>query len=383
MLDHPNNLDTANELTRQGEFEKAEEIYQALIASDPLNADALFHFGFLCMKKDRPDLALDFLSKALAARPNDPNIFVSLSFAHYSIGNIQQAVASLTQAIFLDPDSAGLEDLKVRYLKTPHTQLAGALQGCHSPERQVFMSATVDLLKTTPSPLRILEIGSFAGMSALTWANAADALYRQPCSIMCIDQWGNAGADEYTESIGASLRSNAAYNIFRHNISLVPATVIVDHIRATSEATLPSLQAGHFDIIYIDGCHFFKETLNDIAGAHRLLKPGGMMCGDDLEIQATNCDRAVAEQHVRDDLIVDPKSGMHFHPGVTLAVDAYFGKVSAYGGFWIMQKTETSYDPVSFKNATGILPIHWPAEYTEKIEKYFATSDELGELRQF
>jgi len=87
MLDHPKNLDAANELTRDGEFQKAEEIYQALIDSDPLNADALFHFGFMCMKKDRPDLAVDFLSKALVARPNDPNIFVNLSFAQYSVGN--------------------------------------------------------------------------------------------------------------------------------------------------------------------------------------------------------------------------------------------------------------------------------------------------------
>ena len=36
------------------------------------------------------------------------------------------------------------------------------------------MSAAVDLLKATPPPLRILEIGSYMGASLLTWADAAE-----------------------------------------------------------------------------------------------------------------------------------------------------------------------------------------------------------------
>jgi hypothetical protein len=49
-------------------------------------------------------------------------------------------------------------------------------------------------------------------------------------------------------------------------------------------------------------------------------------------------DRNLARTHPDEDLVRDASPGTNFHPGVTLAVGEFFGEVSAYAGFWVMQK---------------------------------------------
>jgi len=70
MLDHPNRLDVAIDLTRKCNFDKAELIFQAILGHDPLNSDALFHYGFPCAKTRRPELAVGFYAKALVTCPD-------------------------------------------------------------------------------------------------------------------------------------------------------------------------------------------------------------------------------------------------------------------------------------------------------------------------
>jgi hypothetical protein len=65
---------------------------------------------------------------------------------------------------------------------------------------------------------------------------------------------------------------------------------------------------------------------------------GGYICGDDLELQMGEVDRNLASAHRDKDLVRDASTGTDFHPGVTLAVGEFFGEVSAYAGFWVMQK---------------------------------------------
>ena len=77
----------------------------------------------------------------------------------------------------------------------------------------------------------------------------------------------------------------------------------------------------------------------------------------------------------------DPKSAIGFHPGVTLAVESFFGEVSAYAGFWCMRKTPAGYEKVSFREATGRLPHHWPTEFVEAAARYVEQSDEIGGLK--
>ncbi len=61
---------------------------------------------------------------------------------------------------------------------------------------------------------------------------------------------------------------------------------MVDFHREASETFLPKLVAAHrqFDFILIDGDHAFDHTLVDIFYAHRLLKPGGTLLIDDINM---------------------------------------------------------------------------------------------------
>ncbi len=96
----------------------------------------------------------------------------------------------------------------------------------------------------------------------------------------------------------------------------------------------------------------------DIQHGRRLLRDGGLLCGDDLELQTNDCDRAFAAANLAQDFICDPK-GRWFHPGVTLAVDSELGLVSNYGGFWIMRKAGAAVAPVELRGASIVMPEHF------------------------
>jgi hypothetical protein len=81
------------------------------------------------------------------------------------------------------------------------------------------------------------------------------------------------------------------------------------------------------------------------------------------------------------DYIADPRTGTMFHPGVTLAVGEFFGEVSCYHGFWIVQKSRVGYYPVSLKDAVGVLPRHWTPSDVNQLREKFSTSQELREVK--
>ena len=71
-----------------------------------------------------------------------------------------------------------------------------------------------------------------------------------------------------------------------------------------------------------------------------LLKEGGILCGDDLDLQRHEIDIDYAETNKEINLVIDPKTKKEFHPGVCIAVYNFFKKpVSACNGFWGMRKT--------------------------------------------
>ena len=111
-----------------------------------------------------------------------------------------------------------------------------------------------------------------------------------------------------------------------------------------------------------------------------MVRSGGILCGDDLELQADECDIEFARMHQTVDFVLDPRTGKHYHPGVTLAVDEAFGRVTCFDGFWAMQKIEQRFEAVSLSQSRGVIPPHWPETEIDKIKAYFAVSDEIAAL---
>jgi hypothetical protein len=158
-----------------------------------------------------------------------------------------------------------------------------------------------------------------------------------------------------------------AYSVFRHNIAARPGPVRIDHFRGRSREVLPYLTGGQFDIVFIDGAHGYEDVKFDIAEAKRLVKDGGLICGDDLELQMHEIDQAFAHAHKEEDYLEDPKSKKYYHPGVAVAVGEAFGPVTSYTGFWIMRVKGKGYEPVVFTTTQTFIPSHFDDKYKAMI----------------
>ncbi len=156
-------------------------------------------------------------------------------------------------------------------------------------------------------------------------------------------------------------RSGLAHALFRHNIRFAKPTVRIEGRRGVSRDILPALESDGYDVVYVDGSHYRDDVVFDIEHGTRLLRDGGILCGDDLELQGHECDLGFAASSVDQDFVVDP-TGRWFHPGVTLAVHATLGAVSCFGGFWLMRKTGSGFAPVNLLGARTLIPAHFPAD---------------------
>jgi predicted O-methyltransferase YrrM len=131
-------------------------------------------------------------------------------------------------------------------------------------------------------PLRVLEIGSWEGRSALFFLNFLPAAH-----VVCVDTFG--GSVEHHQD--------------EHFASLVPATegrfdanVLaafgsrVEKIKGASGTALPQLAIGgrRFDVVYIDGSHFAADVYSDAALVWPMVDSGGIVIFDDYEWDLMN-----------------------------------------------------------------------------------------------
>jgi hypothetical protein len=99
----------------------------------------------------------------------------------------------------------------------------------------------------------------------------------------------------------------------------------------SSDLFLPRLRSESFDLVYIDGSHYYDAVSADIAQAKRLINPSfGIICGDDLELSPSP--GLIA--HARSRLDMDFDTEFNYHPGVLLAVSEAFESVVIDNGFW-------------------------------------------------
>ncbi len=414
LTDQADPLSEARHHLAQGRHADAEAASRAFLTGNPANADALYILGTALLNQQRAADAVSPLRQAALSAPRDADVHYRLGMALYLDGQHEQAGIVLRHLLALTPANAwghfllGLihhqngvcDRAAVCYRRAlsldPSLRMAqdclsnaddglffgasSGFQGAHAPARQVFLSAAVHALRESPGPLRILEIGSYMGSSTVTWARAIDRLAGKPGTIFCIDPWAAGPMYDFDGEMKLLMtRSDGAYQAFLRNIQRVPPAVTIDHRRGFSRDILPGLPADSFDIVYIDGSHYFEDVAADIRDAGRLVREGGLLCGDDLELQTDECDLDFARRHPRSDFVRDPKSGVSFHPGVTLAVGETLGRVSVYGGFWVMRRTEAGYQPVDLRDCEAMLPQHWPRWIVDELRERFHKS---GELRQ-
>ena len=243
------------------------------------------------------------------------------------------------------------------------------------PIRHFFMAGTIHKMAQSIPELKLLEVGSWTGSSALTWSQAIGKFCSGGGTILCVDPWTLYFDTKDVACSSTYLNMNNAaalglsYNLFLHNIQFAAAGVKINHFRGISSDVLPYLAPDSFDIVYLDGSHYLEDVHFDIAQADTLLKDGGIMCGDDLELKGDECDLEFAKGHPVSDFLADPKTGNSFHPGVTVAVHEMFPEVSSYCGFWLMRKIDGKYQTVDLDSSPTVMPSHFPKEMQDNILK--------------
>jgi predicted O-methyltransferase YrrM len=245
-----------------------------------------------------------------------------------------------------------------------------------APVRHLMMMGVVWYLsKEKKKPLSVLEIGSWYGASALSWAQGLAVHNKGQGSLTCVDAWQpffdrSLHKDEVYQAMERALGSDVAYNIFLHNISTISPAIKRQHFRGTSDNVLPQLRDEAFDVVFIDADHTYEPVKKDILLSQRLVKEGGVICGDDLNLQLAQCDKKFAKANKEKDFVKDPKTGRNFHPGVTLAVEEIFGEVSMWGGFWAMQRKGKGWKKFSLSKMPVHYPDHFPPEAIERARSH-------------
>lgn len=220
--------------------------------------------------------------------------------------------------------------------------LLAATQG--HPVRHAHMREVVRRLASgARRPLRLMEIGSWAGGSAITFGMSLKDFALPGSSLLCVDPWvpygftrGNAALQR---TMTEALSSGAIFSLFEHNLRAAGIEDSVMSLRAKSAEALPLLRPESFDLVFVDGDHRFDFVRTDLSLARSLVSLGGVLCGDDLEKQLFEVDANACYAKRDEGYVPDPATGVSFHPGVTLAVHEVLGRVSEREGFWAIQRT--------------------------------------------
>ena len=130
----------------------------------------------------------------------------------------------------------------------------------------------------TVKPRLIIEVGSWKGASAIHMAKLAPQ-----AEILCIDTWlGSAEMWDYPDlkrhhgfpQVYYTFASNVVHFVGRERICPLP-------LSSTAAATLLKRRGVLADVVYIDGAHEYVDVRRDIEEYWPLVRPGGILFGDD------------------------------------------------------------------------------------------------------
>jgi predicted O-methyltransferase YrrM len=132
----------------------------------------------------------------------------------------------------------------------------------------------IDLIADLPEMDSMLEVGSFAGESALMFYNSGKFK-----SITCVDVW---------EDPHGAKRMAYAEESFNKRLG---GKVTKIKAAFTERLNLPK-----FDFIYIDADHNYESVKQDIQLAKKLIKPNGIIAGHDYSHGFAGLMNAVNEE---------------------------------------------------------------------------------------
>ena len=232
------------------------------------------------------------------------------------------------------------------------------------PVRYALLAALTRYALIGKQAGRVLEIGSWAGASAITFGAVIQELGIADGEIVCVDPWEKYFSDEdsslHYRSMNAAAVTGEIQSLFHHNVKACGLEGIIHVRKAFSREALPEMEKDSFDLVYIDGSHNKDEALHDLQQAKRVVKSGGLICGDDLELSRSEIDPEAHQVSLEEDLdfVADPRSGIKYHPGVTEAIAAVFNDVWQKHGFWCVGRLGEQWSSPAFQEGHLEIPTH-------------------------
>ena len=232
------------------------------------------------------------------------------------------------------------------------------------PVRYALLAALTRHAFSGKDAVRVLEIGSWAGASAITFGAVIQELGIADGEIVCVDPWEKYFLEEdsalHYRIMNAATVTGEIQNLFHRNVKACGLEGMIHVRKAYSREALPEIEDDSFDLVYIDGSHNSGEALYDLQQAQRLVKSGGLICGDDLELLKSEIDpdahQVALEKNL--DFVADPRSGIKYHPGVTEAIAAVFNDVWQKYGFWCVERSGEQWSAPAFQEGHLEVPTH-------------------------
>lgn len=150
-------------------------------------------------------------------------------------------------------------------------------------------------------PKRVIEVGSWLGGSAIHMAETAKALGIADFELICVDTW--LGADEHWlrqdwyETLAVKNGYPTLYFQFMANVILKGHQDAITPLPITAESAFHILRHHGIvaDAVYVDAGHRYKDVRADIENYWQLVRPGGVLFGDDFHTIFPGVIRAVDE----------------------------------------------------------------------------------------
>lgn len=213
--------------------------------------------------------------------------------------------------------------------------------------------------KNKKDRINILEIGVYAGGSTLQICNFFRKNNINNFKIYCVDHWKKFDASQekrwsfHEYILNKGLESGKIFKIFKDNVKFSGFEEKVEAIVGSSSEKLEKIDNSKFDFVYIDGGHSYPVVYSDIKKSVALLKEKSLISGDDYEITYGECDKEKIKENILDenlDFCLDRKSNKVYHPGVTMAVNDFFGDIPSFNGFWVQKKTNSKFENIDLFN---------------------------------
>lgn len=113
-------------------------------------------------------------------------------------------------------------------------------------------------------PERMVEVGTYLGKSAIPLARLVHQWYG---TLVCVDLWEGAEGQARMNAVGGYLERAGVTN--------------VTLIRQDSVGAALTFPRGSVDAVFVDGSHEYPDVVRDLDAWAPVLRPGGLLAGDD------------------------------------------------------------------------------------------------------